>query len=335
MKIAYAIAATNYNHSGIKRRVLITCSQFQNFGHQIDLFPISTTVLNRNYGWFANDLPFDPHEYDAIILRSILLGKDAYRNISKVPTFPERHLALKSSESSKDQIRRIWEQFVFNPLDFSHGIFYVTSEIARLDGLMKPNLVVGNSALDLNLFGLIRHPIKGRVGMSVGNSARWTGLDLFYELAQMKPGYQFVIAAPRGLRFQNDLRMLKPRNVEFFFANSYSEYVDEIRTWSYAIGPLALDRKGLSEAAPLKVRDYVSLGIPTFINYLDTNLQCSNDAALMQVDITDMRWKEAFLEWLQLASDLQINDETKNFILPKVVEEKRINFIKQRLESSS
>jgi hypothetical protein len=131
------------------------------------------------------------------------------------------------------------------------------------------------------------------------------------------------------------LRKLKPKNVEFFFANNYLEYINEIRTWSHAIGPLALGRKGLSEAAPLKVRDYVSLGIPTFINYMDTNLKSANDPALKQVDINDYTWKESFLEWLRISSDLQVRLETKGLINPKAVEERRIDFIKQRLDSSS
>jgi len=335
LKIAYAIAASNFTHPGIQRRVVTTNSVFQSLGHKVDLFPISSKILTKSFGWFANELPFDVSNYDAVILRSIILGTSTKTSIAETPTFPERHYSLKLGESAKDQVRRYWENWILNPIDYSSGIFYVTSEIARLDGVKKPNLVVGNSALDLKLFGESRQPIKGRIGMSVGSFSNWTGIDLFFQLAKKKSNFRFVIAAPYETRFSIKNPRYLPDNVEFVFNKNYAEYVSEIKTWSYAVGPLALARKGLSEAAPLKVRDYVSLGIPTFINYLDTNLNLCDDSALMQASSENCDWQESFSSWLEVARGLEIEAETKEYINPYRLEKRRINFNCERLNRSS
>jgi hypothetical protein len=333
MKIAYVVAATNYLHPGIQRRMQVTCAQFRNHGHRVDLFPISTNVLGMDINWFSNELPFDPSRYDAVILRSIILGRSMKGKIFQVPTFSERHYPVKHAESVKDYARSMWERNVLNPLDYSAGIFYITSEIASLDGLSKPNLVVGNSALDLSLFEINREPILGRIGMSVGSFASWAGIDLFFELAQKMLDHKFVIAAPSGLRFSNKIKQKCPKNIEFVFAKKYSDYINELKTWSHAIGPLALGRKGLSEAAPLKVRDYISLGIPTFINYLDTNLSFCEDPALKQVSANHRDWQESFFAWVQLSGDLEISLKTKHCIDPRTLEQTKVEFMIKHLKS--
>jgi hypothetical protein len=55
----------------------------------------------------------------------------------------------------------------------------------------------------------------------------------------------------------------------------------------FGIGPLALHRKGMSEATPLKVRDYLIHGLPVLIAHLDTDFPGEAPWYLLQIPNTE------------------------------------------------
>lgn len=55
-----------------------------------------------------------------------------------------------------------------------------------------------------------------------------------------------------------------------------SNTADLVAAAEAGIGPLALDRKHMTEAQPLKVRFYLALGLPVLINYRDPGLLNDN-----------------------------------------------------------
>lgn len=335
MKVAIAVADSNYRHPGIRRRISTSVEVFKKKECKVDVFPLSSKFLGKNLGWLAASYPFEISDYDVVIQRSILFARGMKSSIAETHAFTERHVSLLHPESIKDALRVIWEQNIFNPVHESEGLFYVTSEIARLDDLSYPSLVVGNPGLDTELFTSKRFPTSRRVGMSIANLASWSGIDIFMSLAPAKPSFTFVILMPVELKLRNGLLRGLPRNVQLVFAANYLEYVAELKTWSHAVGPLALERKGLTEAAPLKVRDYVSLGIPTFIRYKDTNLSHCSDPAIFQVDPSVESWKELFFAWLFQESSSDILDSTKDCIDPMRIEGSKIDFITSVLNSKN
>lgn len=334
MKVAFAVAASNYRHPGIRRRISTTAEVFRSSNHEFDVFPLSSSFLGKDIGWVARDYPFKASDYDVVILRSILLTRNVKRRMNESQTFVERHHVMRHSESLKDSLRVNWERKIFNPVYESKGIFYVTNEIARIDNLNKPSLVVGNPGLDPLLLNVCRRPKTHRVGMSIGDLSVWSGIDIFVSLASLKPGFAFVLAIPSEVHLQKRLFKQLPKNVEVVRTKSYSHYVDELASWSHAVGPLALERKGLTEAAPLKVRDYIHLGIPTFIRYLDTNLSACADPALMQVRAEEPLWQELFLDWLTNSRDIGMNHFTKECIDPVRIEGVKIDFITKTINNA-
>ena len=334
MKIAIAVASSNYQHSGIRRRITTTADVFRKRSCRVDVFPLLGKFLGSDIGWFANEYPFVPADYDVVILRSIMLGRKMKKSLGEAHTFSERHYSIHHPESMKDLVRVTWEHKILNPLYESTGILYVTSEIARLDNFNKPNIVVGNPSLDVGLFDLFRRPMKRRVGMSVGSLADWSGIDVFFKLAGLKQDFNFVLVMPNDLRIPLGLSRGVSKNVQVVRVATYSEYINELLSWSHAVGPLALERKGLTEAAPLKVRDYISLGIPTFIRYLDTNLSRCDDEALKQVSWEDQFWTESFLDWLTQSNDGEILQLTKDCLDPMRVEGSKIDFIEATIRNN-
>jgi hypothetical protein len=334
MRVAFAVAASNYRHPGINRRISVTAEVFRSNNHEFDIFPLSSNFFGKDIGWVARDYQFKASDYDVVILRSILLARNIKRRMNESQTFVERHHVMRHSESLKDTFRVNWERQILNPVYESKGIFYVTSEIARIDNLKKPSLVVGNPGLDQLLLNVQRRPEAHRVGMSVGDLSAWSGIDIFISLARLKPIFTFVLAIPSEIRIPKRLFMQLPKNVQVVRTKSYSHYVDELASWSHAVGPLALERKGLTEAAPLKVRDYINLGIPTFIRYLDTNLSTCEDPALMQVGFEEPHWQDLFLNWLTNSRDVGINPLTKECIDPVRIEGFKIDFITKTINNT-
>src|SRR5690606_3952676 len=68
----------------------------------------------------------------------------------------------------------------------------------------------------------------------------------------------------------DDLGVL-PSNVTAHGQLAYANYRAALAFADVAIGTLALHRKGMGEACPLKIREYLAHGLPTITAYSDTD----------------------------------------------------------------
>lgn len=118
-------------------------------------------------------------------------------------------------------------------------------------------------------------PDQARVLVFAGALQPWAGLDLLIPtLKEFKNVYLWIIG--KGLDFDrlrdlgdqfgvtSRLRCLKWIRSEMLY--SFFAAAD------IAVGPLALERKKMKEAQPLKVRSYLGAGLPVLIGYKDTRL---------------------------------------------------------------
>jgi hypothetical protein len=62
-----------------------------------------------------------------------------------------------------------------------------------------------------------------------------------------------------------------PPNVRAYGVLTATAYRDVLARCDLGLGTLALYRKGMREASPLKVREYLAYGLPTVIGYDDTD----------------------------------------------------------------
>jgi glycosyltransferase involved in cell wall biosynthesis len=88
----------------------------------------------------------------------------------------------------------------------------------------------------------------------------WAGVDKLMRLASAFPAWQFDVIGPSA----TDLPA-QPPNVRAHGQLTQDEYLPIMATADVAIGPLALHRKGLSEASALKVAEYLACGIPVIL----------------------------------------------------------------------
>lgn len=163
------------------------------------------------------------------------------------------------------------------------GLAPVSYELAALPANLvyrKPVKVISNG-VDLNQFQPLAAAANSRPRLAfVGSPGyRWHGVDKLLVLAQRCPDLEIEVIGYRpqdlGQNLPPNLHLhgfLNPAQVQALF-----ERVD------VAIGTLALHRKNMQEASPLKVREALGLGLPVILAYWDTDLSQAGFDFVLQI----------------------------------------------------
>ena len=153
------------------------------------------------------------------------------------------------------------------------GLVCVTGELARSPAFArfgKPTLVLANG-VDLDALEPLPAPDpapRPRVVFLGTRNQPWHGVDKLVRLAGRLPHVDFdVIGWDAG-----ELPSPSPANVSAHGRLSRAEYEPILARADVAIGTLALHRKRMQEASPLKVREYLGYGLPLIVAYADTDL---------------------------------------------------------------
>ena len=149
------------------------------------------------------------------------------------------------------------------------GLVFVTEELARSDRFRRSSCISTVIANSFDLEGTCPSPPPPKRGTRIaflGTGEAWQGVDHVVCLARLFPDWEFDLAGVDASDTPS-----APPNVRCHGFLSKREYEPILRQANAAIGSLALYRKGLHEASPLKVRDYLAHGIPTIIGYRDTD----------------------------------------------------------------
>ena len=164
------------------------------------------------------------------------------------------------------------------------GLVCVTNELARRLGSVRvPTTVIGNG-VDVPFDPPLRVPSQDRplVVMLVGGPAPWQGVDRFAVLSQRMPQFDFAICGDCGrdlIRRSDNLRVIEPQ--------SGSELVELLSRTTVSFGTLALSRKNMTEACPLKARTSLAAGVPLVYAYDDPDLGGDESFALRIEDRED------------------------------------------------
>jgi hypothetical protein len=152
------------------------------------------------------------------------------------------------------------------------GLVFVTPELAgspSFTGFRKPSTVISNG-VDLEA-GSPLAPARNQrprlAYMAGGTPAPWNGVDKLVALARALPEFDFAIAgvaAPGA-----------PGNVEVHPLLARPAYEALLARSDVGVGPLALHRKRMEEAVPLRVREYLLYGLPVIIAHDDPDLRDS------------------------------------------------------------
>ena len=164
------------------------------------------------------------------------------------------------------------------------GLVAVTHELARRDHAVRPSLAsrVISNGIELGSPAAPRTDAGDERPRLVylGEDVYWQGIDKLYQLAAAYPDWQFDLIGPAAGSSSRD-------NVTCHGYLDAAEYGPLLRAADVAIGTLALHRKQMDEACPLKVRRYLEYGLPVLLGYRDTDLDAVDSWWLLRLPNTE------------------------------------------------
>lgn len=160
------------------------------------------------------------------------------------------------------------------------GFVFVTHELqSRFTAFTQPSSVIANG---ISLAEFAEAPpcssVSPRLVFIGTRDTPWHGLERVVELAGLFPEVEIEVIGTESVP--------APPTVRFHGSLSRERYEPMLQAATAAIGTMGLFKKKMAEACPLKVREYLALGLPVLAAYRDTDvpegadyfLQLPNDA---------------------------------------------------------
>lgn len=214
----------------------------------------------------------------------------------------------------------------------ARGIVTVANEIAShrsVSGFGRPTIVVPN-AIELDTYPSLPPTgnVTPRIAFLGAPGLDFHGLDKIERLARHFPAWRFDVIGPA----EHELREHHP-NLHAHGLLDRADYLPILEQTDVAIGPLAMYRKEMSEASPLKVAEYLAYGIPTIIGHSETRFP-SGAPFLLQIPNTEdnvetsLERIEAFVQgWM----GRRVDRDAIASIDTRMLERRRLDFIMQSL----
>ncbi|WP_159739443.1 glycosyltransferase [Vibrio atypicus] len=190
--------------------------------------------------------------------------------IRKVPTILEINSYDKKeySGTAYSGYTRIYTSFIGNRIKSLVSAFvFVTNELADIlakEVGFNPNHKVIANGYSFDNRCTIDEIIGERIKLIfvVSPGQPWHGLDRLCEIAKRLPEYDFQIVGESGI---------DTNNVFYHGYQTGDALTNLLSLANFGVGTLALDRKDMAEACPLKSREYLFHGLPCFGSYVDTD----------------------------------------------------------------
>lgn len=151
------------------------------------------------------------------------------------------------------------------------GIVAVTDELANLylDSNLKIITISNGIVVNENVAEYQKQERPQLIFVGTPGQA-WHGFEKVYELAKKLPGFVFHIVGPQKPGNLNE------ENLLFHGYLNAAKLGELYKVIDVGIGTLSLYLKNMSEACPLKVREYLSYGIPVIAGYKDVDVDGQN-----------------------------------------------------------
>jgi glycosyltransferase involved in cell wall biosynthesis len=150
------------------------------------------------------------------------------------------------------------------------GFVALSREIARQPEFSRrPTLVLANG-IDFRRYGELRPGTDGKTPrlVFVGHAGQpWHGVDKLVALARLAPDWRFdVVGYGPG-----DLPQPLPANLAAHGPLPLPRYLALLAEADVAVATLAYHRIAMREGSPLKLREYLAMGLPSITAFTDTD----------------------------------------------------------------
>ncbi|OZI72182.1 glycosyltransferase [Bordetella genomosp. 12] len=288
MKIAYLTFEVPGGHSGVAKKISAQAADWRGRGHEVRHFILARPTLPRTPDTafllttslrppiLAAALSFASirralrnWQPDIIYLRQMLWWPGAVSAINVAPMVIEYNSIARNeyrgaapAKSLLERLSRHWFPAA------AAGLVAVTQELADDVPPGRALRAVISNGFDFSRAQARRPPHNTRAQLLlVGSPGQpWHGVDKVQRLAGLMPECDFHVVVP-GLHGPGT------ENLQFHGGLYGADLAQRYAQTDVAIGTLALHRKGMQQAAPLKTREYLAHGIPVMAGYADADLQ--------------------------------------------------------------
>ena len=301
MKIVYLLGDENIStDNGVVKKINLQTTEWMKMGHSVKIFSLrSTTMMSL----LENATILSKHNSENNSLQNILQQMKNYKQLEKLlhsykpdiiymrylKYYPGMIKILKNFsyivEINSDEFEEARHgtllRFSFNSLTRNmlfknaSGFVSVSKELMTKNHYKKfnkPYVVIGNGySFESNI--ILKKTFNEHTKLVfIGSPGQiWHGIDKLIVLAELLPEFELHIVGPSYEELKN-IKKDFPANI---IAHGYlcQEKAEElIASCDIGISTLALHRKNMHEASPLKSRQYLAQGLPIIIGYEDTDL---------------------------------------------------------------
>lgn len=293
MKIAYIINHDPSFNDGIVKKIKSQTDVWRSQGHQVEVHAYTDSEkpsildcvrykknglvsfrLFQNKRLVANLSHFNP---DIIYYRYDTWNRNFGILSRKFPVVLELNTAdldefrgLVLKEKTLKSLLRYAAYYLLRGAVFRNakGLVGVTREIIEgkdVRKYSKPSICVPNT-IDFSRFPVLKKEVSSVNGLFfIGSPGQhWHGVDIIDKLSLSLSGFHFHIVGEEGLNKEN---------ITYHGFLQQKEYLEVLSQCVACFGTLGLFRKNMTEASPLKVREYLAYGYPVIIGYDDSSFE--------------------------------------------------------------
>jgi glycosyltransferase involved in cell wall biosynthesis len=290
MRIAYFAHVNSARRSGVLQKVAGQAGQWRAAGHDVRVF-----ILTRD----ADD-PWTEQFGNVVIRRyagPLSRIKALFRLVEAVRAFKPRLVYLRwdlfyppmlrlprraplvieintddiAESAIGSRLRVVYNRLTRGLLlGRARALVFVTSELSGKPSFARFRAIhrVITNGIDLSAYPSLPAVEAPEPRLAfVGTAGQpWHGLDKLVELAHRRPEWRFDIM---GMDSDAWATQAPPANVAWHGELDRAGVIDVLGTADVGVGTLALHRKSMNEACPLKVREYLAVGLPILYGYSD------------------------------------------------------------------
>lgn len=265
MRIAYICYWDLRRADGVSDKITAQVARWRTAGHEVELHSLAPGP-SRLLGTAKLAARVRSSRPDLVYLRYDLFMPPilwAFGSAALVAEFNSNIGAELARSALSARYERVQRRAIIRRAD---GAVAVTGELLRelkLDRVGLATEVIANGVEFQPPPAAKPHGAAPRL-VYVGEAVYWQGVDKILLLAEAFPDWRFDLVGVESIAV--------PPNVTLHGFLGREAYTQVLVDADVAIGTLALHRKQMNEASPLKVRRYLEFGLPVILGYVDTDL---------------------------------------------------------------
>lgn len=293
MRIAYIISSGLESETGVSRKVSRQLTEWGRMGEEVCLFgpgyegclwdglasvPNHIVRHSAQWPWFPNGIVDWRITHAVCRWRpDLIYARFGCRSLVWWPLMRRLPVVFEANTDDLSEARCTFSRQALAYHIMSRPVFLrvatafvcVTNEIAQIPSIARSSEKILVLANGFEMDSVTPVPPHGgeciRAVFLAGGSFPWHGVDKLIQLASRLDSWRFdVIGAPPP---SNQI----PSNARFHRRLPQRDYASMVGSADVAFGTLALHRNRMSEACPLKTREYLAFGLPVVIAYDDTD----------------------------------------------------------------